>query len=159
VRIDGRTHWELQPEGFRNDLVVIHIVRNSRAASVVTETMAGHQPTIWVSDLYGAQQRHADLWPVYLAHQLRDCQYAIETGDTIFAPHMWCSWRPTRPGRPISRKRSAFIRFVSHSLPSTSRFIAAFRLCARITSAHHAVDPDQPFRPIVITDSGGVHPA
>ena len=103
VRIDGRTHWNWaepakvppmlsiggrQAEGFQNDQVVIHVVRNSRAASVVTETMAGHRPTIWVSDLYGAQQGHADLWQICLAHQLRDCKYAIEAGDTIFAPQM-----------------------------------------------------------------------
>jgi transposase len=68
--------------------VVIHIVRNSRAASVVTATIAGHRPTIWVSDFYGAQQGHADLWQICLAHQLRDCKYAIETGDTISAPRM-----------------------------------------------------------------------
>jgi transposase len=85
VRIDGRTYWNWV---FQNDQVVIHVVRNSRAASVVTETMAGHRPTIWVSDLYGAQQGHADLWQVCLAHQLRDCKYAIEVGDTIFAPRM-----------------------------------------------------------------------
>jgi transposase len=85
VRIDGRTHWNWV---FQNNQVVIHVVRNSRAASVVTETMAGHRPSIWVSDLYGAQQGHADLWQVCLAHQLRDCQYAIEAGDTIFAPRM-----------------------------------------------------------------------
>ena len=103
VRIDGRTHWNWaepakvtpmrsiggrQAEGFQNDQVVIHVVRNSRAASVVAETMAGHRPRIWVSDLYGAQQGHADLWQVCLAHQLRDCKYAIEAGDTIFAPQM-----------------------------------------------------------------------
>jgi transposase len=52
VRIDGRTHWNWV---FQNDQVVIHVVR-SRAASVVTETMAGHRPSIWVSDLY-----HSDL--------------------------------------------------------------------------------------------------
>jgi transposase len=85
VRVDGRTHWNWV---FQNDQVVIHVVRNSRAASVVTETMAGHRPSIWVSDLYGAQQGHADLWQVCLAHQLRDCKYAIEAGDTIFAPRM-----------------------------------------------------------------------
>jgi len=85
VRIDGRTHWNWV---FQNDQVVIHVVRNSRAASVVTETMAGHRPSIWVSDLYGAQQGHADLWQICLAHQLRDCKYAIEAGDTIFAPQM-----------------------------------------------------------------------
>ena len=64
------------------------MVRNSRAACVVTEMMAGHRPSIWVSDLYGAQQGHADLWQVCLAHQLRDCKYAIEAGDSIFAPRM-----------------------------------------------------------------------
>jgi transposase len=85
VRIDGRTHWNWV---FQNDQVVIHVVRNSRAASVVTETMAGHRPSIWVSDLYGAQQGHGDLWQVCLAHQLRDCKYAIEAGDMIFAPQM-----------------------------------------------------------------------
>lgn len=85
VRIDGRTHWNWV---FQNEQVVIHVVRNSRAASVVTETMAGHRPSIWVSDLYGAQQGHADLWQVCLAHQLRDCKYAIEAGDMIFAPQM-----------------------------------------------------------------------
>lgn len=85
VRINGKTHWNWV---FQNDQVVIHVVRNSRAASVVTEVMAGHRPSIWVSDLYGAQQGHADLWQVCLAHQLRDCKYAIEAGDTIFAPRM-----------------------------------------------------------------------
>jgi transposase len=85
VRIDGRTHWNWV---FQNEHVVIHVVRNSRAACVVTETMAGHRPSIWVSDLYGAQQGHADLWQVCLAHQLRDCKYAIEAGDSIFAPRM-----------------------------------------------------------------------
>ena len=85
VRIDGRTDWDWV---FQNDQVVIHVVRDSRAASVVTEVMAGHRPSIWVSDLYGAQQGHADLWQVCLAHQLRDCQYAIDAGDTVFAPRM-----------------------------------------------------------------------
>jgi transposase len=85
VRVDGRTHWNWV---FQNDQVVIHVIRNSRAASVVTEVMAGHRPSIWVSDLYSAQQGHADLWQVCLAHQLRDCKYAIEAGDAIFAPRM-----------------------------------------------------------------------
>jgi transposase len=85
VRIAGRTHWNWV---FQNDQVVIHVIRNSRAASVVTEVMAGHRPSIWVSDLYSAQQGHADVWQVCLAHQLRDCQYAIDAGDTVFAPRM-----------------------------------------------------------------------
>jgi hypothetical protein len=82
-------------EGFQNDQVVILVVRNTRPASVVTETMAGHRPT--GSPTSTARSRGmptlgsspwACLWQVCLAHQPRDCKYAIEAGDTIFAPRM-----------------------------------------------------------------------
>jgi transposase len=85
VRIDGKTCWNWV---FQNEQVVIHVIRKSRGAGVVTAVMDGHRPVIWVSDLYGAQQGHADQWQVCLAHQLRDCQFAIDAGDTIFAPRM-----------------------------------------------------------------------
>jgi transposase len=55
---------------------------------VVEEVLDGHRPQIWVSDLYSAQIGHADEWQICLAHQLRDLQYAIEAGDTVFAPRM-----------------------------------------------------------------------
>ncbi len=85
VRINGRTHWNWV---FQNDDVVIHVIRPSRGANVVAEIMDGHRPEIWVSDLYGAQRGHADNWQICLAHQLRDCKFAIEAGDDIFAPRM-----------------------------------------------------------------------
>jgi len=85
VRVNGRGHWNWV---FQNDQVVIHVVRDTRAACVVDEVMGGHRPAIWVSDLYGAQQGHADQWQICLAHQLRDCQFAIDAGDTVFAPRM-----------------------------------------------------------------------
>jgi transposase len=85
VRIAGRTRWNWV---FQNDDVVIHVIRASRGAGVVSEVLDGHRPALWVSDLYSAQQGHAEGWQVCLAHQLRDCQYAIEAGDTIFAPRM-----------------------------------------------------------------------
>jgi transposase len=85
VRIDGQNGWNWV---FQNDEVVIHVVRHSRGAAVVAEVMAGHRPAIWVSDLYSAQRGHAAAWQVCLAHQLRDCSFAIEAGDTIFAPRM-----------------------------------------------------------------------
>ncbi len=85
VRINGRTCWNWV---FQNEAVVIHVVRPTRAAAVVSEVLDGHRPALWVSDLYGGQQGHADLWQVCLAHQLRDCQYAIEAGDAVFAPRM-----------------------------------------------------------------------
>lgn len=85
VRVDGRTCWNWV---FQNNEVVIHVIRHSRGAGVVGEVMDGHRPAIWVSDLYSAQQGHAADWQVCLAHQLRDCQFAIEAGDAIFAPRM-----------------------------------------------------------------------
>lgn len=85
VRIDGQTCWNWV---FQNDQVVIHVIRKSRGACVISEVLDGHRPVLWVSDLYGAQQGHADAWQVCLAHQLRDCQYAIDAGDDVFAPRM-----------------------------------------------------------------------
>ena len=85
VRVAAQNAWNWV---FQNGEVVIHVIRHSRAASVVAEVLDGHRPFLWVSDLYGAQQGHAEEWQVCLAHQLRDCQYAIEAGDTIFAPRM-----------------------------------------------------------------------
>jgi transposase len=85
VRVAGRTCWDWV---FQNAEVVIHVIRASRGAGVVAEVLAGHRPALWVSDLYAAQQGHAAAWQVCLAHQLRDCAYAIEAGDAVFAPRM-----------------------------------------------------------------------
>lgn len=85
VRVDGSGRWNWV---FQNADVVIHVVRRSRGADVVAEVLGGHRPALWVSDLYSAQQGHAEAWQVCLAHQLRDCQYAIDAGDAVFAPRM-----------------------------------------------------------------------
>ena len=85
VRVAGKTCWDWV---FQNGEVVIHVIRNSRGAGVVGEVMDGHRPAIWVSDLYSAQQGHGADWQICLAHQLRDCQFAIDAGDAIFAPRM-----------------------------------------------------------------------
>jgi len=85
VRVAGRTCWNWV---FQNSEVVIHVIRKSRGAAVVAEVLGGHRPALWVSDLYSAQQGHAEAWQVCLAHQLRDCTYAIEAGDAVFAPRM-----------------------------------------------------------------------
>ena len=85
VRIAGRTCWNWV---FQNTDVVIHLIRPSRGAAVVAEVLDGHRPALWVSDLYSAQRGHAEDWQVCLAHQLRDCTYAIEAGDAVFAPRM-----------------------------------------------------------------------
>ena len=86
ARVKGKTQWEWV---FQNDEVCFHVIRPSRGKMVMDEAMAGHRPEVWVSDLYSAQKAHsAEQWQVCLAHQLRDCQYAIDSGDDLFAPIM-----------------------------------------------------------------------
>jgi transposase len=86
ARVNRKTQWEWV---FQNDQVCLHVIRPTRGKAVIDSVMAGHQPHIWVSDLFSAQAAHpAQDWQVYLAHQLRDCQYAMDTGDDLFAPRM-----------------------------------------------------------------------
>lgn len=86
VRVNGRNEWEWV---FQNQDVCIHVIRPSRGSAVIREVMAGHRPKIWVSDLLKSQKNNpAELWQVCLAHQLRDCEYAVDAGDSIFAPRM-----------------------------------------------------------------------
>ena len=86
ARVNGRTQWEWV---FQNAEVCVHVIRPSRGHGVIRDILGNHRPTIWVSDLYSAQRHHpAEDWQVCLAHQLRDCQFALEAGDTVFAPRM-----------------------------------------------------------------------
>jgi len=86
ARVNGKNQWEWV---FQNDQVCFHIIRPSRGADVIQEVMGEHQPEVWVSDLFSAQKTHpAESWQVCLAHQLRDCQYGIDTGDVIFSGRM-----------------------------------------------------------------------
>src|SRR5215510_8946789 len=86
ARVNGRTQWQWV---FQHAEVCVHVIRPSRGHGVIREILGDHRPTIWVSDLYSAQRHHpAADWQVCLAHQLRDCQFALEAGDTLFAPRM-----------------------------------------------------------------------
>lgn len=86
ARVDGQNQWEWV---FQNDQVCVHVIRPTRGKTVIDSVMDAHRPQIWVSDLFSAQAAHpAEDWQVCLAHQLRDCQYAIDAGDELFAPRM-----------------------------------------------------------------------
>uniref|UniRef100_UPI0019524753 IS66 family transposase n=1 Tax=Halomicronema sp. CCY15110 TaxID=2767773 RepID=UPI0019524753 len=86
ARVQGKNQWEWV---FQNEQVCLHVIRPSRGRAVIDEVMANHRPHVWVSDLFSAQKAHpAEQWQVCLAHQLRDCQYAIDAGDDYFAPRM-----------------------------------------------------------------------
>jgi transposase len=86
ARVNGQQQWEWV---FQNAEVCLHVIRPSRGQGVIHAILGTHRPTIWVSDLYSAQQNHpAEDWQVCLAHQVRDCQFAIDAGDAMFAPRM-----------------------------------------------------------------------
>jgi transposase len=65
---------------------VLHKVAPSRGKAVVQEVLDGHVPEVWVSDRFVAQSGHGESRQLCLAHLLRDAQYAIDAGDTVFAP-------------------------------------------------------------------------
>lgn len=86
VRVNGQNQWEWV---FQNEQVCLHVIRPTRSKAVMDEVMATHRPQVWVSDLFSSQKANpAQHWQVCLAHQLRDCQYAIDLGDDLFAPRM-----------------------------------------------------------------------
>ena len=86
ARVNGQQQGEWV---FQHAAVCIPVIRPSRGQGVIQEVLGAHRPTIWVSDLYSAQQKHpAEDWQVCVAHQLRDCQFALEAGATVFAPCM-----------------------------------------------------------------------
>ena len=53
---------------------------------MITGFLEGARPKVWISDRLAAQAGHAEQHQVCLAHLIRDAQYAVEDGDTVFAP-------------------------------------------------------------------------
>ena len=62
------------------------MIAPTRGKIVPTEFLDGARPKVWLSDRLAAQCRHADAHQYCLAHLIRDAQFAIDAGDTIFAP-------------------------------------------------------------------------
>ena len=59
----------------------------SRARRVLEDLLGDHRPDFWISDRYGAQKGLATRGHQFcLAHLIRDAQYAVDAGDTGFAP-------------------------------------------------------------------------
>lgn len=84
-RIAGATHWHWV---FVSVKAVLHTIAPRRAKAVAEEMLGAHRPEVWVSDRYAGQQDLAPAHQVCLAHVLRDVQYAIDCGDTVFAPRL-----------------------------------------------------------------------
>ena len=83
ARVKGKTWWQWT---FGCATAVTFVMASSRGKSVPTAFLAGARPKMWLSDRLPAQMKHAEAHQFCLAHLIRNAQYAIEHGDTIFAP-------------------------------------------------------------------------
>ena len=82
ARVGGQTWWQWV---LLSSTAIYPLIVPRRAASVVTDFLDGCQPAVWVADRYAAQAAHGNVRQLCLAHLLRDAQYAIDEGDTVFA--------------------------------------------------------------------------
>lgn len=83
ARVSGKTQWQWT---FVAASAVYHTIAPTRGKVVPTEFLGGARPKVWLSDRLAAQGRHAEAHQYCLAHLIRDAQYAIEAGDSVFAP-------------------------------------------------------------------------
>lgn len=83
ARVKKRTWWQWT---FGCATAVYHVIAPSRGKCVPVDFLAGARPKVWLSDRLAAQCTHAEAHQFCLAHLIRDAQYAIDHGDTIFAP-------------------------------------------------------------------------
>jgi len=83
ARVEGKTWWQWV---LMSTTAIYFVIVDTRASSVITEFLGGVRPEVWVADRYAGQAGHAQSRQLCLAHLLRDSQYAIDEGDTVFAP-------------------------------------------------------------------------
>lgn len=83
ARVMGKTFWQWV---FSTTTAVYHVIAPSRGKCVPTTFLGEAKPDVWLSDRYAGQGKLADAHQYCLAHLLREAQYAIDAGDTIFAP-------------------------------------------------------------------------
>jgi len=83
ARVKGKTHWQWV---FGAATGVAHVIAPTRGKIVPIQFLNGAKPKVWISDRLPAQCNHAEEHQVCLAHLIRDAQYAIDDGDTVFAP-------------------------------------------------------------------------
>jgi transposase len=83
ARVCGKTWWQWL---FACGSAVYHTIVPTRGKTVPVEFLGGTRPKVWLSDRLAAQCTHAEAHQFCLAHLIREAQYAIDDGDTVFAP-------------------------------------------------------------------------
>jgi transposase len=131
VRVGKRTWWTWVFHHAEDACFVIH---PNRSRAVVEQFLGEHRPDFWVSDRLASQLDWAKKdHQVCLAHLIRDAQYAIEAGDSVFAPGLRkllqraCGIAARRP-----QLADATLRTYAHMLD------ASLDALLRITPSHGA---------------------
>jgi transposase len=83
ARVKGKTWWQWT---FNCATAVYHVIADTRGKCVPAGFLGTVKPKVWLSDRYGGQGKLAEAHQYCLAHLIRDAQYAIDAGDTVFAP-------------------------------------------------------------------------
>ena len=83
ARVIGKTWWQWL---FASASAVWHTIVPTRGKAVPVDFLGGVKPEVWISDRLPAQCRHAKAHQYCLAHLIRDAQFAIDAGDSAFAP-------------------------------------------------------------------------
>lgn len=138
ARVAGKTWWEWV---FATDIGVLHLIKPSRGKQVVRDVLGDARPAVWVSDALPSQRGHADAWQWCLAHALRDVQYAIDCGDTAFAPALKRlllrataigQRRPTLKDSTLGQYRADLDRRLDRIMTATPQGVAGEKLRGRI---------------------------
>jgi transposase len=82
ARVEGKTWWQWV---LMSTTAIYYVIVDTRSGVVITDFLGGVRPEVWVADRYAGQAGHAERRQMCLAHLLRDAQYAIDEGDTVFA--------------------------------------------------------------------------
>ena len=83
ARVCGKTHWQWT---FATTTAIAHVIAPTRGKAAPQDFLREAKPDVWISDRYAAQCGFAQRHQFCLAHLIRDAQYAIDAGDTVFAP-------------------------------------------------------------------------
>jgi transposase len=84
LRVAGQNHWLWVLH--HGDAAVFRAAP-TRGKRVLEDLLGDHRPDYWISDRYGGQKGFAEKGHQFcLAHLIRDAQYALDAGDTGFAP-------------------------------------------------------------------------
>lgn len=125
LRYDGQNGWLWV---LQNQAASYFAAVTTRAGQVLRDLLGDAHIPLWISDLYAGQlSAPAEHFAICNAHQLRDLQYAIDSGDLVFAAAMQQllregllltrlrqDWPPTDYQAAVERIRACALALLDH---------------------------------------------